>query len=352
MFNNRVGRLIFTVIMLIAAGILCVAIINPLFMSEVDNTISSASIAAPMVCFAFAIIVQVAWDILNFKFLNNFAGKLIKRILFFLAFAISIAISFGYHYQMVGQGELIGLDFFPTIFISANAYAPIAVAVLYTLAIINEWDFEQAPFIPLYAWGGSVVCGLITAIFAESEFMFTGFPIIVFVAGIAFMVIFMIKQKTFIFGEAPYRGSYSGGYSSSGSYNSGYSGGSSSSDDDEEDKRGQDGIFFSELKSDFYRIASNNSTSHSLGYGATVTFDIDMSTYGDSVEFTVNGRLSNATFNSEFERDTAQHHLEKATQDCINKVFNEAQAAVRRAQNKYKDYDNYGSISVNPGSIS
>ena len=92
MFNNRVGRLIFTVIMLVAAGILCIAIINPLFMSEVDNTISSASIAAPMVCFAFAIIVQVAWDFLNFKFLNNFAGKLIKRILFFLGLPLIIKI--------------------------------------------------------------------------------------------------------------------------------------------------------------------------------------------------------------------------------------------------------------------
>lgn len=343
------GRIVLTVLLFLAGGIACVFILEPIFIKSAlssTSALASGEMGALLFSFVFCIIVEIAWDVLDMKILDNIVGRIIKRILFFLAFAIVAILCIPYYYTIVVDADFFDLGFIGKGLIAAVGFVPATVAGFYTYAIVSDMDKSQAPFIPLYCWGGSVVLGLLVGILAETAFIVSALPIIALGASIGFMVFYMIKTKTFIFSDPPYQSSGYGGSSYGGS-----SYGGSSYDDEDEDTRGSDGIFLNELKSDFYTIASNNSTSHSLGYGATVMFDVDMTTYGDSVVFRVNGTLCNATFNSVFERDTAQSHLEKELKRCMEKVFNEAQAAVRRAQSKYKDYDNYGSISVEPGTI-
>jgi hypothetical protein len=108
---------------------------------------------------------------------------------------------------------------------------------------------------------------------------------------------------------------------------------------------------FGDLKGEFYKIASRHSSSHSLGYGASVLFDIDMSTYGNSVVFTVNGRLYNAdSFSSQYEVDKAQENLRSATKTVMQRVYNDAERAIKSAQDKFTDYEHY-QLSVDPGNI-
>ena len=349
------GRLIGTALLCVAALLVTYLILKPIFISsQLSGTspIESSLLIAPFISFALCIAIQVVWDVLDIGLLDNIVGRIIKRIIYFAVLAIGFLVTIIQCPETFAMHDLYELGFIGKGLVLAFAFAPSAVAVIYTFVIVKEEEKGVAPWLPLYAWGGSVVLGLVTSLCLGFSAGLAGWlPTLGILGAIAFMIIFMIKERTLVFSEnnSPSYSGYSSGGRSSGYSPSYYNDDDDDDDDTPTDKRTSD--LFDMLKGDFYKVASNHSTSHSIGYGASVLFDIDMSTYGNSVVFTVNGRLYNAdSFTSQYEVDKAQDNLQSAMKTVMQRVYNDAERAIRNAQEKYTDYEHY-ELSVEPGNV-
>ena len=343
------GRLLLTVLLFVAALLVSYLIIQPIFITSQigeHSPLTSGHLSAPFFAFALCIVIQIIWDVLDIGILDNIVGRIIKRILFFIALGLGVIMALTFYSESFTSPEIGDLGFFGKGLTLAFVFVPSVTAVIYTLVIVKDEDKSIGPWIPLYTWGGSVILGLVLSLlYSILPGFVSWFPTIVLFGAIAFMVIYMIKEKTFIFADGGYSYSSGSGRSSS-SYSPSYY---DDSDDTPSDTRSTD--LFGMLKGDFYHIASNHSTSHSLGYGASVLFDISMNTYGNSVVFTVNGRLYNAdSFSSQYEVDTATSNLQSATKTVMQRVYNDAERAIKAAQDKYTDYEQY-ELTVEPGNI-
>ena len=348
MLGNRITRLISLVLLGIATMIV-IAIFGG---DAIGN--SSCFMLSILSCYAIGIVYQLCADFLNFRFLDNMVGRIIKRVIFFASvvfvtfFGVMMyfleAINSTYYpiesFGVIGQGCMISCFF-----------SPIITALLCTVQDQIVMEQEKNPFIPVASLVASIILGIITAITG----LYVLLPVILGVGAVVGMV-YIMKTHGVVFDDS-YSGMSYGG-ASSGGYGGTLGGGNSSFDDDDDDDgpppdtRKNDGVILNQMSMRMHSIARSNSSYESLSRGAYLTYNVTSSASSRSVTFTVNSVLEIDRSYIEHQSDISciQNEARSALNDIVYKIKSDAEDEIDSLRREFRDYDRSISIRVVPNS--
>lgn len=347
MLANRLTRLITVALLAIAT----IAASVTLGGDVLGN--SSSFILSMLSCYVIGILYQVCADFLNFGFLDNLVGRVIKRVIFFaptlvIAF-LGIAMYFTdaigntnqpiEEFGIIAQGSMI-----------SSFFSPLVTALLCTVQDQIVMEQEKTPFIPIVSLLASIIIGVITALTG----LFVLLPIVLGIGCIVGMV-FIMKTHGIIFDES-YHGGYYGGSSGGGSGSSFGQGNNSFDDDDDDtppaDTRKNDGIILNKMSMRMHSIASSHSTYHSLSRGAYLTIRVHSSASNRSVTFYVDSVLEIDKSYIQFESDVRciENEARSLLNDIVYRIKSDAEDEIDSLRSEFRDYDRSISIRVSPNS--
>lgn len=349
MLGNRVTRLITTVLTLIG-----VVLIISLFFNEVLSGSSSALLSL-LACYAIGLVYQICADFLNFGFLDNMVGKIIKWIIFFatVAFALLMCLFMHYFDTMDNNNYPIREQgIFAQGLMLSCFFAPVVTTLFCVIQDQILCEEERAPFIPVASFVGSSILGLLTAITG----LYTILPLILLVAGIVAIVI-VIRKQGMLFEKrlgSSYSGGSSGGYSG---YRGGNTGGSLSNynnndDDEQPDPRKKDGLILNQMSMRMHSVASSHSGYKSLSRGAYLTLNVRASSSSTSVTFYVDSvlEIDQSYVQDQTDVNIIKNEASSLLRDICYKIRNDAEDEISYLRSEFSDYDRSISIRVNPSS--
>ncbi len=179
MLNNRITRLITTFLLLIGAIILYFVIIQPLFG---EWTLSIVAGGVTISCIV-SIVNQFFWDVLNFGFMENKVGMVIRDIFYFAITAFCFAIMSA-QWGVPGGGDVPAIDnlnFFEYGIYAGCTLAPVVTCVIWLVYPVFNDERELCPFFGVAGVVGSVlVTAVLHLILGGIEGFAVGFVNIVF----------------------------------------------------------------------------------------------------------------------------------------------------------------------------
>ncbi len=179
MLNNRITRLITTVLLLIGAIVLYFLIIQPLF-GEWTLSIVAGGITISCVV---SLVNQFFWDVLNFGFMENKVGMVIRDIFYFFItiFCFAIMASQWGLPTSGGMPAIEDLNFLEYGIMAGCTLAPVVTCVIWLVYPVFNDERELCPFFGVAGVVGSIlVTSLLHLILGGIEGFAVGFVNIVF----------------------------------------------------------------------------------------------------------------------------------------------------------------------------
>ncbi len=349
MLANRVTRLITTLLTLIGIVVIISIFFNETFYS------STGALLSLFACYAIGLVYQICADFLNFGFLDNMVGKIIKWVIFFatVAFALLMCLLIHYSDTMASSSFPVREQgiFTQSVMLSCF-FAPVVTTLFCTIQDQILGEGERVPFIPLASFVGSILLGLLTALTG----LYTLLPLILLVGGIV-AIVFIIKKQGMLFDErlsSGYSGGSSSGYTGYSGGNSGGSlGGLNNNDDDEQpDPRKKDGFILNQMSMKMRSVASSHSGYKSLSRGAYLTLNVRASSSSTSVTFYVDSLLEidKSYIEDQTDVNIIKNEANSLLRDICSRIKDDASDEIDYLRREYRDYDRGISIRVSPSS--
>lgn len=280
----------------------------------------------------------ICWDLLDLDILDNFLGKLIKRVLFYGVLFLTIYDSF-----MVGKAEIaIEHNLFdhnshgPEIYLSGSILGTIVAGLLCYGSSLSGWSKYISPFIGVIAWlftlGGGFI---ISSLALGSRGLATILLWIILIGGLVFLLMLQIGNGLIY----KYRyGVESGNRSGRLSYSTNYR---------------DTGNPIADLSYFMSSLAMKYSMTRGCSYGVTARTRVSQSLYGDDASFTVDISVDTTCCTAQNQNDMSWviGDVQKFQKEIMNDIYREMSSYINKLKNKHNDF--YGvNLSINPGDIS
>lgn len=366
MFSNRITRLIVGVV---AQALFFVAFF---FLCNWATGVESSDLTmVPMFAVLLALIAQILYDILDIEFMNEIVGRIIKRVIFYLAAGLALIL---FYTTILGFSEsgagLVSIPkeygVFPGMFVSAAGLGCGVTAAVATILTRDDTSDEKRSalcFAGAIGMVASLLLGIVLTLCCKD---YEGLALTSSIVGIVILVIVTVlfglpfdydddgfHLLGIILSKLPKKasssrsGSSSGSRRSSGSYSgSSYSGGGSSSGGD-----GRKSDIIGNLGIEMNAAARRASNYHSLAYGCGINLDVSYSIYGGNIVFKISGRLSGGNITSEYEANSVRDELQSVLRSVASELQQDASHRIDNLRDEYKDFDRDYCIEVKMGNI-
>lgn len=289
-------------------------------------------------CFAVTAVHYVCWDFLEFNILDNFLGRLVKRVLFYGVFFY-----FVYDSLLVSRAEvamnhdIFNDNAFYSKYLCGSILGIIATGFLCYGSYYSNYPRYSVIFIPIIAFLFTLLGGFIIVIFiAVGKWLANLLIWIILIGG------GLLFLKVNLSGKLIYK-YYEGcvdddipSSSSSSSYRVPRSSGNPISD----------------LSYFMSSIASKNTRTRGCSYGATARSSISQSLYDDTASFTVD-ILIDATCCSatnQNEMSWVNGDIQRFQKEIMQDIYNEMSSYIKRLMSKHSDFKGVD-LEVLPGDI-
>lgn len=302
-----------------------------------SETLGLVFIATGLVTF----IHQLVWDVLDYSFLDNKVGRIIKRVLFL---GVSGAVLIEAFVLYIGQLAILDELNYVQISHASTLISATLVAILFCFLTFYFSGRKYAFTIQVEA----AVIGLVIGLAGGAVTKYVGSALgIVFnlllVAGLVFYVVVATRKKGFIYCEI-YENSYDEEDSSI-SFPKFTKGSDNYKDYTPEQK---EKTFLIDVEYNMKMTALKFRQSKSILYGVNLDTDVTSSTSGRNVTFTLDVKVSGGTFQNQAEVDhaiSARDAYIKSLMDSIRR--DAADRVIHNAKNIGCDSAIYISFDVN-----
>lgn len=329
MLSNRVGRFFAWVLSIVAVVILIAAVTGITSGLEI-NFDPMGMVMALMGALLIAFIHQLNDDLLNFEFLDNLVGKIIKRVLFYGALLVIFFFCYILFFEN-GGGRVPG-ELFEEICYCMMLPAPFAVSILCIWADGADWDKERLPFIAYFSLIPSFVLGLVIALIGPSFYIAGG--VITIILGLAGIVLL-----TFKFGFI---------YSEGEGYNPFKK--KAKKQKPEKSTSKMPTALYNKLCDELRAIANRYSGTKYLSYGIKLKISGYGMVYDDSATIYVDADfyLGSCSATSQWQIDSAGKEARGYQESAMEKMYNDLERSVRRLLTEY-NYNVHFNYGVKPG---
>lgn len=274
-----------------------------------SDAIGIAALVAGAIGFAH----QLCWDFLDFKFLDNKTGRIIKRVIFLAVAAFGVVYASS---AFLSQLKLTSdLNYAKTAYLASPLPAAIGAIFLSFYTWFDDYDRLDARFISVQATIAGVVVGLVNAALMKYVHIALGLAVEagLFIGLIVFIFIKCKRHSTFFYGEPRAKGEVVSSAPTTRTQKQGGNPGGY-----------KEKAVCAQLRNYMPKIASRHSQTKSILYGVLIVSDVTANVDGANVTFTVDLKITGGTFKNQAEVDHAIGARDSYIKSLMNSIYSDA----------------------------